>query len=290
MTEMFYNAADFNQPLNSWNITTNNTSNIFNLTNMDPLNYPPNPNYTLIEDDEGEDDNYTNPYNITFDPYFLSFNKSIQPDKIPIENSIIQITESDMVIDYISGDDLSVKHLLHTPDNIVFYYKGSPSFYITRQQMLSNVPSTLRFGCHNISTISHVPNIQNLENTAYISLRPIGFPMGEGIIPLFLLNNALYPETPKSFCLEIIETNKIFPSVTSIQMLSPQPNAVSAAHCQEGQEQRVYSLKLITLFVEIKKRDNLQQTAGKRYTKKKKNKNKNKNTYKTTHRRNTRYL
>ena len=84
-----------------------------------------------------------------------------------------------------------------------------------------------------------------MEPTAYVALRPLGFPPSEGIVPLFQLNNALYTEHPQSFCLEITETDKIFPSVASLQMLGNAPNAVSAAHCQEGQQQKVYELKQI---------------------------------------------
>lgn len=152
-------------------------------------------------------------------------------------------------MDYISGEEISVKELATNPENIIFYYQAKPSFFITREQLLTGLNTNIRFGCHSVAR-SIIPRIENLEPIAYVALRPIGFPLAEGIVPLFQLNNALYPDIPKAFCLEITETEQIFPSVASLQMLTSQPNAVSASHCQEGQEQKVYSLKQILLPVQ----------------------------------------
>jgi surface protein len=244
---MFFGAVRFNQPLNDWNVS--------NVTNMSYM-FKDAESFSEPLDDwavsEGTDmTNFMREYEtnqndsvIQLSAMYSSFRSSIQREKTALENSSILVETTDTVMDYISGEEITITDLLTNPENIVFYYQRKPSFFITREQLLPNLNEYIRFGCLHISH-SLLPRVENLEAIAYVALRPLGFPLAEGMVPLFQLNNALYPESPKSVCLEITETEKIFPSVVSLQMLGNEPNAVSAAHCQEGQQQKVYELKQI---------------------------------------------
>jgi len=299
MADMFKYTSSFHQNLRSWHIHASNTRNMFYYSNMHFRDFPtgytgtadsiltlesePEPEEEEEEEEEAEENQTNNPYNVKFHQSFTSFNSAIQSNKTPIENSTIKIKPSDVVMDFIGGEDISVRQLLERPENIIFYYQGSPSFFITREQIITNLPSLIRFGCREIST-TILPRLENVEPTAYVSLRSLGFPQGGGLIPLYLLNNALYPTSLQSFCLEITETDRVFPSIASLQMLTRNPNAVSAAHCQEGQQEKVYSLQFISLLSEPtttkrKAEEMNEQTAGRctrkrRCTRKKRRKSK----------------
>lgn len=286
MKKMFYSAIQFNQNLRNWNITTPKHNNMFYMTKMWSNNYPGNYLYTRsnlnlfhYDDDDDDDSDYDSDSeeeleddeepnrrrrrieytleNTNLSRVYEELRPSIQQTKTPLLYSKIKINTSDQITDYISGDNISIKELLNNPINIIFYFQDKPSFFITRQQIIEHLPEFIRFGCHNIST-TILPQVENLERVAYVSLRSIGFPLGGGLIPLYELNNTLYSTI--AYCLEIVETDKSFPSVASLQMLTQNANAVSAAHCQQGQSERVYGLKQIM---------NSNQSAGKRTIKNK---------------------
>jgi hypothetical protein len=102
-------------------------------------------------------------------------------------------------------------------------------------------PNLIRYQCYR-ATYELAPNPNNINiTTPYITLRGLGIPAG-GVIPLAQLKHVLNNNrTPPYFT--IIDTNTTLVTTISAQMFGPDANAVSAAHCQEGQGQPVYELQ-----------------------------------------------
>ena len=244
MSYMFYNCEMFDQSLNNWD-----TSKVTNMTEMfmncKTFNQPLN-NWDICDE--------TNMDNM-FHNCPLENNPSLQPSKLlalakrTFENtkskelkvSNKHILPYETAFDIIEQSDISVEqYLSEDPNNIVFKHKHRLDFsnkHIIRQLVMDG--TAIKYGCKRIDT-SLIPRKDNLYKTVCFDLSKIGISLG--LVELGQIKQLLSINERK---FEIVPTKTSYPSTASLQMLSDERNAVSASHCQEGQEAKLFTLKII---------------------------------------------
>ena len=164
-------------------------------------------------------------------------------DRLPIN-----ITNSVKFIDPISQEPETVihieKYISEDPDNVVLMYlvdlkdkrgksKKEEKYFFTRRSTILNMANdsnSVFYGCYKISA-THIPRAENVfKDKHYLGLRSIGLIGGPNNYCLIdaIENNQLHQ------LFVIHNTKHSFPSFVSKQVLGPDPNIVSALHCQEG--------------------------------------------------------
>jgi hypothetical protein len=191
----------------------------------------------------------------------------------PLENSSIQINPSSQIgSDLINMErDINVLNFMNEdPKNIAFYFnnqicltnKDSLHYSITDPE---NKGKNIKYECLRTGSM----NPSNIVFTnPYFSMRTIG---SYGLVSLGQINEIIQNESIR-YVEMATEPIKQLVSTASLQTTGPNPNYVSASHCQEGQGENVYNLLNIV---------NVSTTGGRKrkYTKRKKNKRtKNKRT------------
>jgi hypothetical protein len=101
--------------------------------------------------------------------------------------------------------------------------------------------SSIKYKCKKVST-TLVPQLGNLDiSKPCVTLNSFGGTAG-GMALLGAMKSVL---TDSSIRIVEIATPEIDNAVStaSLRMLGPDPNAVGASHCQEGQGDKIYALK-----------------------------------------------
>jgi hypothetical protein len=291
MNYMFGFCVNLNQSFANWNINANaDIGDMFYDTSlMQETNYPPRIQEQLLQgsetnseslDDDIDDDIDDNIHDLAIQIYQ-------QTNSIPIINSELTILPTATAYNMLSLADENVLDYLNenTNENIVFKFNNHYHF-ITKETILSmiNDGSAIKYGCRNVDT-SLVPRSENLFDEPCFDLNKIGIP--SGLVYLGKMKSLLEGQNQ---AYEIVnkEPTLIYPSTASLQMLSSNPNAVSASHCQEGQQATVYDLKSINIATTGGKKRKTRKTSKTKKTKKIQITRKNRKTIKTRKTRKTR--
>jgi surface protein len=255
MESMFSGCAFFNQPLTNWVIQF--TTIVENIFDNCPIRERYKPPYIQLlrrrqghqqEEEKQEQEEEPN---------------SFLDDKSPLEISAIQINPSTEIgSDLINMErDINVLNFMNEdPKNIAFYFNNQ--IYLTNKDSLQysitdpqNKGKNIKYEC----LITGSMNPTNIVfNNPYFSMRAIG---SYGLVSLGQINEIIQNETIR-YVEMTTEPMKQLVSTASLQATGPNPNYVSASHCQEGQGENVYNLLNIT---------NISTTGGRKrkYTKKK---------------------
>lgn len=163
---------------------------------------------------------------------------------VPLAASTITIAPTDIGYDAIMmGDENVADYLRESADNIVFKYANA-FFFHTKSAIIQHTitdPNVIKYGCLAVG-YTIIPRRENVNmDIPYVTGRGLG--MTIGLIPLTQLKTLLTTATIQA--VEVVATRQQLPSTASFQMLQPNPDAVSASHCQEGQGELVYELRVI---------------------------------------------
>jgi surface protein len=283
MIFMFSDATSFNQPLNNWD-----TSNVLNMSGMfsdatsfnQPLNNWDTSNVTDMRYMFYRATSYT--YGIlnnisqpsrqntrqNFREYSLTELAQQIYNNLPIvnlTNSTENIELSVPVYDAISLENVvPSQYLSENNNNIIVLYNGNLHF--SDKTQIKNMildGSSIKFGCKTVGT-TLIPEESNLfKEEPCFNMNSIG--IISGFIYLDKIKTII--ENPQYKILEIPTTPiKNYVSTTSLQMLTNNPNAVGASHCQAGQEVNVFDLLIIPV------NNTASSSGGKRKTCRRKNK------------------
>jgi len=279
MKSMFSECVTFNQPLNNWNV-----HNVKNMVSMFSgcivFNQPlTNWNISFLTRVENIFDNC--PIRERYKPPYIQLLRrrqgyqqeeekqeeepiSFLDNKSPLEISTIQITPSSQIgSDLINMErDINVLNFMNEDTkNIAFYFNNQ--IYLTNKDSLQysikdpqNKGKNIKYECLTTGSMNPT-NI--VFDKPYFSMRSIG---SYGLVSLGQINEIIQNETIR-YVEMTTEPIKQLVSTASLQATGPNPNYVSASHCQEGQGENVYNLLNIT---------NISTTGGRKrkYTKKKK--------------------
>lgn len=161
------------------------------------------------------------------------------------EGSILDET----IHDPIMLEDITVRDYLRenktitdTDDKNIIFMQGNLLVGVNRktikQIIMDNDASSIKYPCHNVGVALFItPDL--VENIPFFSNRLIG------LYGMTFLSHIKYViEHPEVTAVKLVEDPNIVPAVAtaSLNMLSRFANAVGAAHCQAGTDERIYSL------------------------------------------------
>jgi surface protein len=293
MANMFYFCINFNQPLDQWDV-----SNVTDMSGMfhkcwkfdQPLN-----NWNLSSARDIVYMFLDCPISEENKPRRLNGQQPIQRQQpaderqqylsinTPLENSSLQINPSSQIgSDLINMErDINVLNFMNEdPKNIAFYFHNQ--IYLTNKDSLhysitdpENKGKNIKYEC--LRTGSMNPN-NIVYNNPYFSMRTVG---SYGLVSLSQINEIIqnesirYVEMTKDPIKQLIST-------ASLQATGPNPNYVSASHCQEGQGENVYNLlNIVNVTNENENQIKRPKLGGKKRTKKRhKRRTKKRNTKK----------
>jgi surface protein len=168
---------------------------------------------------------------------------------LPLEESSNRANPNDEGYDLMNLENVKVSDYLNSdPNNVVFYMNEQVLFFANKttiRNILLGRGSSIKYKCLKVST-ALVPQLENLDRTnPYVSLNSLGGTSG-GLVLLGAMKSVL---TDSSIRIIEIVTPEIDNAVStaSLSMLSPDPSSVSASHCQEGQGDKIYALKKMTM-------------------------------------------
>jgi len=164
---------------------------------------------------------------------------------IQLEDSTNRANPSDEGYDLMNLENVKVSDYLNSdPNNVVFYMNGKVILFTdktTIRNILLERGSSIKYKCRSVST-ALVPQLGNLDvSKPCVTLNSFGGTAG-GMALLGAMKSVL---TDSSIRIVEIATPEIDNAVStaSLRMLGPDPNAVGASHCQEGQGDKIYALK-----------------------------------------------
>ncbi len=265
MKNMFYRATSFFQSLNSWEIRAGtdikdmfteskmannrelfpryvvefnpNVNTVPNVNTIPNVNTVPNVNTILNV-------NTVHNSNVNIHIPIEVYNR-LQP--VPLEISNISVQPQDIGYDIIMIEDVSVTDYLNQDDsNIVFYFGNNVALLTSRDNLkLGLTDNILKYACINEDT-SIIPRRTNLIlDTPYVSLNGVGFTTG-GLVPLAMVKTILTDPSIRAIQVPSTPVGNA-ESTASFQMLGPTPMAVSASHCQAGQDAAIYTMKKMNI-------------------------------------------
>ena len=168
----------------------------------------------------------------------------------PLINKELTIDVTTEVRDLMTLDDVKIgDYLSSDKDNLCFVSTNADkqTYYLSNRNNISPLirdGNIIKYSCNKIGT-SIVPRIENIiTDTPLFSLSSIGITIG-GYVKLAQIKEIITNET-----IQIINITDSgipeYPSVASLQMFGPNPDAVGATHCQEGQNGKLYTMENIT--------------------------------------------
>jgi surface protein len=294
MSNMFKNASAFNQPLDSWNVSNvTDMSNMFN--GATAFNQLPPPHFVNNHVDNNHvdnnhidnnhvdnnhvdnnhvDNNHVDNYipQPPLSPQELLYNST---NSIPLARSTININMDMESFDVIDQRDVTIRDFLsEDPNNIVFVSGSNRVGFFTKREtiehLLKNSDGFIKYKC----IIANTMRPDNIVTTIpYVGLRPFGYNLGGGLIELSKLKYVIENTEIRIVNIETPEIENLV-STVSFEVLHHLTSAMSASHCQTGQEDKVYNIKYV----------DVPQSAGKRTKRTTKKRTSNKRTTKQTKR------
>ena len=256
MSKMFERALKFNQPLNNWDVSNVTDMNLM-FSNAIEFNQPLTNWNVRYNANAAFMFRGASSFNRAYIPrVFLQQSNVLPPPpntpenvNIPINDTLPININEDTGMDFISGEEMTVSNYLKEDEsNIVFYFQNKVISFMTKDQVKlfytdpSHYGAAIKYGCKSIQH-SLRPRRENLElDEPYFFLRTIG---ATGVAKLSEIKKIVNTKTDR--CININSTPiKELASTASFQMIySSDPAGVSASHCQEGHDEKVYSLEII---------------------------------------------
>jgi hypothetical protein len=138
--------------------------------------------------------------------------------------------------------------------------EGVKQHYLSRSNKIKNT----FYPCFSVGT-SLRPRDENVDKTKPLfSLSNVG-----PITDFVLMKEFIKALKSDEQYFEIITTNAIdIPTITSAQMLGPNPDAVSANHCQGGKSAKIFKLAVLNIVEEKPKGGRCRSTRVKKYRRK----------------------
>ena len=154
-----------------------------------------------------------------------------QLDASSVGNDCIEFTSDDLPV---------LETLRENKDNIAFLFGNH--YFVTNKEMIARAsmfPEDIKYKCPTINSMSGI-----VKTVPYLNMKSIAIFIG--LVPL---NELKYCVTTESVQLVEIDNSQFdeLPSTVSLQVLMPGANNINASHCQDGQGERAFHLKLMDL-------------------------------------------
>lgn len=277
MLKMFYSATEFNQPIGDWDLSNiEEISGMFNYAeafnqnlnkwsrflNSDKVSAvemftdsqmqqsppswysielrnikPPHLNDVCFNRETGElMETREQRANKMYNPLSMS------PPRF--KRSSIEIGKNETYYDIIDWEDVNVLEQLKQNDNVIMFYANSKYYAIDRGQVI-DIMADIKNVKYECPTVGSFVGVKLGE--PYLGMNSLG--IFRGLISLFELwsivkPNGLFDNGQRAFELE--KTDKTFSSTASHSvMFDRHPNHLSASHCQPGQDEEVYEIRII---------------------------------------------
>jgi hypothetical protein len=210
-------------------------SKMFQFSGMTQENVPTWLTYSLSIPDKNPANPYKEYNNVT--------KLDIEPSTNNYDLTIAKLKEQ-KGFDVISLETIKVhQHLTESPENIVFYYPTTENVYITKKKILRRFcrdVNFVKYACKEVYDILYVTPDKYDGDVPYLMGKSFGF---WGILSIAQVKTIVESEEGHQFI--VLEESGTVPSTVSLQMLGPNANAVGASHCQEGQQEKIYSMSSI---------------------------------------------
>ena len=200
----------------------------------------------------------------SIDPKVLYRDADIFPNVLE-RYSWKKIKEPIPVMDWISGEEIPLLKRLESSEDLFYFW--IPNMFcvsFTKEQIIQlKSKENIKYECKKIDT-TLIPRLSNLnKKMPFLSLRSMGF--GGGLLPLADLNAALLS---KHRIFALSRTGKECVAIASLQMLSSEPDAVSADHCQKHSNDFIYTIRYVPKFFLVKETKNKSKKRKKKSEKK----------------------
>jgi len=166
--------------------------------------------------------------------------------KLLLEEVSIEINNNSTAYDLINLEDINVfDYLKENSNNIVFLFNNN--FYICDKDTLKNLcnnENSVKYNCNQVYRVLYVSPDMFDTKTPYLLGNAFGCPCG--LLEISKLKTIIESED-QMFVISVFNPSKVAASTVSLQMLLPNPNAVSASHCQEGQGETINNILKIIL-------------------------------------------
>jgi len=229
---MFEECESFNQSLDNWDVSNETeTIDMFNGTSMTQL-----PDW-YHEENEDEYE-YENEYEDENEYENEEQESAMKIQSKQISSKEMNIVLPEEIFDVINQENINVKDFLGDSNNILFMFNNQ--FYPLSKDAIKTQlnPSTTFYGCNKATGLIGAENVN--RDVIYFNLRSIGLPIP--FVEAGYIQSILEEINSNQNIYVLEETEKMIPSVVSLNVLLQQGSWVSAAHCQEGQGGKVYEI------------------------------------------------
>ena len=139
-------------------------------------------------------------------------------------------------------EDVNILTSLTTDKKNIAFLFGT-HYFVSNKDIIAEAvldPAKIKYKCPTVGSMSGI-----IRTVPYLNMKSIGIMIG--LVPL---NELKYCVTTESVQLVEIDDSRFeeLPSTASLQVLMPGASYVGASHCQEGQGERAFHLKLMTLL------------------------------------------
>lgn len=252
MHGIFIDASSFSQNINNWNLRfvdsggddekrMNNedrhklATTLFGGSYMFPYNFPS----SLV---------------VTFDPSsgclsklgsFISYPSYVicpDPDvkDITFPQSDKKITKNDTYFDIIDGDDKNLLDSLQEDKSLIAFNVNNHYHLVSKDNLLNvimNDANNIKYECPQVNSFDGV-----IKETPYLSIKALGGG-GGGVVSFFELWSAVTNKRHRAY--EFVKTDHKLNSTASHDALYYN-RRVSSAHCQAGQEDVEYEIRILS--------------------------------------------
>ncbi len=177
-------------------------------------------------------------------------NKQYKPEIMQrkrLQKSNNPVTKKDTYHDLIELEDKSVIETVNRERNM-FAFKIHNEFYvISRDELIRvmNMPTNIRYECPQVDSFTGIKMEQ-----PYLNLPSIGAVI-TGVVSFFDLWNIIKSDSNiRHKVFELVPTDKLLASTASYDAVY-NTNYISGAHCQSGQESRVYDIRIMWADVKV---------------------------------------
>jgi hypothetical protein len=200
------------------------------------------------DDDDDDDDENEGIFDVLNGKIYK--NKEYKPERMQrkrLQKSAHPVTKTDKYYDLIELEDKGVLETVNRERN-AFAFKIHNEFYvITRDELINimNEATNIRYECPNVDSFAGIKMEQ-----PYLNLASIGAVI-TGVVSFFDLWNIIKSDSNiRHKVFELVSTDKMLASTASYDAVYNDIR-ISSAHCQSGQESRVYDIRIMWVDVKV---------------------------------------